>query len=120
MILVVFEGPLHDFEELPLTCIVDLANLGLELMEPHFYGVELGAVRRQVHDPDTPAIRQLHGFLLVVDGAVVHDQPLLSPFLGAVEPLEQLMDEVEILVFAIVAINDPPVRQPLLPNDSNQ
>ncbi len=90
VVLIVPEGPIHDLEQLPLPGIVNLPNLGLELMKPHLYGVELRTVSGQIHDPHAPPIRELHGLLLIVDRAVVHDQPSLSELLlpRIVQPLE--------------------------------
>jgi hypothetical protein len=67
-----------------------------------------------------------------VNGTVVEDQPpfplvvlTLSFFLGQVVQLlpdssEEMPDEIQVLVFAISALDDPPVREAILRDDGNE
>lgn len=122
VIFVLLEGPLHDLEQLSFAGVVDFPDFGLDFVEPHFDGVELRGVGGQVHDVDVPLFGQLHGLLLVVDGAVVHDEPLLPVLVvpELVEFLEELLDEVEVLILAVGALDDAPVGESLLADDGNE
>lgn len=77
IIFVSLERSLHNVQQLFLARIIDLPHLSLKLMEPHFNRIELWTVGRQVHDLYAPLVRQFPSLLLIVDGTVVHNQPLL-------------------------------------------
>lgn len=80
MVLILLERSLHNINELTLPRVVCLPNPGLDLMEPHLNGIELGRVGRQVHDLDIPFLSKIHGLLLVMNSAVIHNQPYLPIF----------------------------------------
>ena len=111
VVLVVLERAFHDLEQLAFARVVDPPDFGFDLVEPHLDRVELGGVGGQVHHLHVPLFSQLHGLLLVVDGAVVHYQPLLPllVLLYFVELFEELLDEVQVLVLAVGALDDAPV-----------
>ena len=111
VVLVVLERAFHDLEQLAFARVVDPPDFGFDLVEPHLDRVELGGVGGQVHHLHVPLFSQLHGLLLVVDGAVVHYQPLLPllVLLYLVELFEELLDEVQVLVLAVGALDDAPV-----------
>lgn len=66
---------------------------------------------------------QVDGLLLIVDGAIVHHDPfLLGVFLLLllVDLLEQLTDEVEVLEFAVVALDEAPVGESVNADDGDE
>lgn len=66
---------------------------------------------------------QVDGLLLIVDGAVVHHDPLLLGvfllLLLLVDLLEELPDEVKVLEFTVVSLNETPVSQSIVSDDGN-
>jgi hypothetical protein len=132
VVLVVLQRPVHDFQQLLLARIVNLPDLGLNLVEPVFYGVELRGVGRQVEDVHAYLSTQVDGLFLVVDGAVVEHEPLLPlVFLGSafflgqllfllLHPREELLYEIQIFVFAVCALDDAPVGQSVIRDYGDQ
>jgi hypothetical protein len=80
MLLVLLQSSRHYFHQLSLTSVVDLPNLGLYLMEPHFNRVQLWRVSWKEHHVDVPLLGHFESFFLVVNCTVVHYQPFLSMF----------------------------------------
>lgn len=123
MSLIFSEYPFHDFEQLFLAGVVDLLQLALDLVEPVLNGVQLRRVRGQIQHIDAVLLGQVDGLLLIVDGAVVHHDPLLLRvvlLLLLVDLLEELPDEVKVLEFAVVALDETPVGQSIVANDGDQ
>ena len=122
VVLVLLEHSLHNLKKLPLAGIVDLPDFGLDLMEPHFYGVELRRIGWQVHHVHIPFLSQLHRLFLVVDGAVVHNQPLLSVWvlLQLIQLFEKFFDEIKVLVLSVGTFDDAPVSESVFADDGNE
>lgn len=65
---------------------------------------------------------QVDCLFLIVDGAVVHHDPLLLGlflYLLLVDLLEQLPDEVQVLELAVVSLDEAPVGQSVITDDCN-
>lgn len=63
---------------------------------------------------------QVDGLFLIVDGAVIHHYPLLLCvflYLLLVDFLEELSDEVQVLEFTVVSLDETPVGQSVIPDD---
>lgn len=73
VVFVLLEGPVHDFQQLLLSRVVDLPDFGLDLVEPVLDGVELRRVRRQVQDLHAALCPQVYRLLLIVDRTIIQD-----------------------------------------------
>lgn len=132
VVLIILQRPVHYLQQLLLPLIVDLPYLGLHLIEPVLNGIELRRVGREVEDMHTYLSAQVYGLFFIVDGAVIEHQPLLplvllrcAFFLGQLlllflHPCEELLDEIQIFVFAVCALDDAPMGQSVISYDGNQ
>lgn len=78
VVLVVFEGSVHDIKQLLLASVINLPYLGFYLAKPVLNGVELWRIGRQIEDLHFALLCQLYSLLLIVDGTIVKDQPFFS------------------------------------------
>ena len=89
-------------------------------MEPILNRVQLRRVRRQVKDINVVFLCQVNSLLLVMNCAIIHHNPALLLLLLSTSSLshlhEQLPNEVQVLKLPVVALNEPPMRQPVIPN----
>lgn len=92
-------------------------------MEPIFNRIQLGTIGRKIEHVNPMLSGQIDGLLLVVDGAIIHDDPLLLRILlrfVLVDLLEKLPYEVEVLELAVVSLNETPMRQTVVRDDGDQ
>lgn len=122
MVLVLFQDPLHYLHQLSLSRVVCLSYLHLHLVEPHLDRVQLRRIGWQVHHIDPPLLSQPHRLLLVVNGTVIHNQPLLPVFIlfHLIKLFKQFFDEVQVFVLSVGAFNDPPVGGSFFSDDGDQ
>lgn len=121
--LIFLKDPRHDLKKLLLPRIINLLQFALDLMEPIFNRIQLGTIGRKIEHVDPMLSGQIDSLLLIMDGAIIHDDPLLLRILlrfVLVDLLEKLPYEVEVLELAVVSLNETPMRQTVVRDDRDQ